>query len=369
MSGGRPSSWSRRRAATSRSIARRSASASPACRGVVEPALDAGPLLGDDLVELAPDVAEDVVEPVALEHLLASPLEPLHQVAQAGHVAAGRVARAPATLHQPSEGLGRGRPRPSRRRRARRGSRRRRGRRRAGCRPRPSSGPPGRARRPRSPPRRGRWPGTRCDPAPDRADPGSTRSPVVDRPAGHAVLVEPPREVEALEQELDGRCDDRGLLGAVGHVERAEPRGPSPPARAPRASSATYSRDGVRSPVSTVKPSSNASTTPSRSSSETCRLNVVWSALVMSRSTIRSSGASSPTDLELDLADRRGDDRAEVGDARRRDRLAEPDRPLERGRLEHLGVGDRDPDADARALADLRASGGRGGSARRRAPP
>ena len=50
-----------------------------------------------------------------------------------------------------------------------------------------------------------------------------------------------------------------------------------------------------RSPVSTMKPSSNASTTGSSSSASTRRLNVV-SALVMSRSTTRSSGASSPTD-------------------------------------------------------------------------
>ncbi len=57
--------------------------------------------------------------------------------------------------------------------------------------------------------------------------------------------------------------------------------------------------------------------------------------------------------LELDLADRRGDDRAEVRDARRADRLAEADRPLERGRLEHLGIGDRDADADPGSLADL----------------
>ena len=45
-----------------------------------------------------------------------------------------------------------------------------------------------------------------------------------------------------------------------------------------------------------MNPSSNASITPSRSSSDTRRLNVAWSALVISRSTIRSSGASSPTD-------------------------------------------------------------------------
>ena len=75
-------------------------------RRVVEAALDPRPLLGDDLVELAPDVAEDVAQPVALEHLLAPALEPLHQVAQAGHVAAGRVAGPPAALHQPAERLG-----------------------------------------------------------------------------------------------------------------------------------------------------------------------------------------------------------------------------------------------------------------------
>ena len=73
---------------------------------LVEAALDARPFVADDLVELAPDVAEDVVEPVALEHLLAPPLEPLHQVAQAGHVAAGRIARPPAAVHQAAERLG-----------------------------------------------------------------------------------------------------------------------------------------------------------------------------------------------------------------------------------------------------------------------
>ena len=64
------------------------------------------PLLLDDLVELAPDVGQDVAELVALEELLAPPLEPVHQVAQAGQVAPRRVARPPAPLHQPPEGLG-----------------------------------------------------------------------------------------------------------------------------------------------------------------------------------------------------------------------------------------------------------------------
>ena len=74
--------------------------------GLVEPALDAGPFVADDLLELAPDVAQDVVELVALEHRLAPALEALHQVLEAGHVAARRVARPPAAVHQPPQGLG-----------------------------------------------------------------------------------------------------------------------------------------------------------------------------------------------------------------------------------------------------------------------
>ena len=65
--------------------------------------------------------------------------------------------------------------------------------------------------------------------------------------------------------------------------------------------------------------------------------------------------------LELDLADGRGDDGAQVRHARRADRLAEADRPLERGRLEHLGIRDRDPDAHPRPLADLRGAAGKVG--------
>ncbi len=107
MSDGRPSSWSSRRAETSRSIERSSSGVvAGGRRGLVEAALDARALLGHDLVELAPDVAEDVIEAVALEHRLALALEPIDQVAQAGHVAAGRVAGPPAAIHQPTEGLG-----------------------------------------------------------------------------------------------------------------------------------------------------------------------------------------------------------------------------------------------------------------------
>ena len=79
---------------------------------------------------------------------------------------------------------------------------------------------------------------------------------------------------------------------------------------------------------------------------------------MISRSTIRSSGASSPTDSSSILPTVLAIDRAKVGDARRGHRLAEPDRAAEGGRLEDLGVRDRDPDADPGALADLgRASG------------
>ena len=61
-------------------------------------------LLADDLVELAPDVAEDVVEPVALEQLLAPPLEPVHQVAQAGagRRGSGRPSRQPRSISRRS---------------------------------------------------------------------------------------------------------------------------------------------------------------------------------------------------------------------------------------------------------------------------
>ena len=70
-----------------------------------QPPLDARPLLGHDLVELAPDVAEDVAQPVSLEQLLAPALEAVHQVLQAGQVGARRVARPPAALHQPAQRL------------------------------------------------------------------------------------------------------------------------------------------------------------------------------------------------------------------------------------------------------------------------
>ena len=63
-------------------------------------------LLVDDLAELPPDVAEDVVELVALEHRLALAFEPIEEVLEPGHVAAGRVARPPAALHEPAQRLG-----------------------------------------------------------------------------------------------------------------------------------------------------------------------------------------------------------------------------------------------------------------------
>ena len=68
--------------------------------------------------------------------------------------------------------------------------------------------------------------------------------------------------------------------------------------------------------------------------------------------------------LELDLADGRGDDGAEIRDSWRTDGLAQADRPPERCRLEHLRVRHRDPDADAGALADLRRPAGEMGQLR-----
>ena len=70
-----------------------------------EASLHARALLGDDLVEFPADVAEDVAQPVPFEGLLAPPLEPIHQVAEAGEVRARRVARSPAPIHQAAQGL------------------------------------------------------------------------------------------------------------------------------------------------------------------------------------------------------------------------------------------------------------------------
>ena len=49
---------------------------------------------------------EDVAEPVALERLLATSLQAVHEVAQPGEVGTRRVARPPAALHQPAQRLG-----------------------------------------------------------------------------------------------------------------------------------------------------------------------------------------------------------------------------------------------------------------------
>ena len=215
-----------------------------------------------------------------------------------------------------------------------------------------------RARRARAGERRRRRAGPRRRPAHPAAEIARIgrvrRSPVVDRPAGDPLLVEAPGQVQALEQELHRRRDDRRLLGPVGHVERAEIRGPRRRSPGTSRAHATYSRDGVRSPVSTMKPSSNASTTGSRSSSVTRRVNVAYSALVMSRSTMRSSGASSPTDSSSTLPT------VEATTAPRSEtRGAASDSPsrigaLEGGRLEDLHVRHRHADRHARPLADLR---------------
>ncbi len=72
----------------------------------LEPAFDAGPLLRDDLLQLPPDVAEDVADLEPLPQLLAATGEPIHEVLEPRQVGAGRVAAAPATLHQPAQRLG-----------------------------------------------------------------------------------------------------------------------------------------------------------------------------------------------------------------------------------------------------------------------
>ncbi len=75
-------------------------------RRALELALHAGALLVDDVLELPPDVAEHVVELVALAQLLASAGQPIHQVLQPGKVRPGRVVGAPAALEQSTQRLG-----------------------------------------------------------------------------------------------------------------------------------------------------------------------------------------------------------------------------------------------------------------------
>ena len=60
---------------------------------LVEAALDAGPLVGDDLVELLPNVGQHVAAAVALLELLAAAAKPLAQVVEAGR--SGRVGSRP----------------------------------------------------------------------------------------------------------------------------------------------------------------------------------------------------------------------------------------------------------------------------------
>ena len=100
-----------RRAAASRSIsARRRGRSPPVSPGVAAASpprrggLDAGPLLGDDLVELVADVGEHITELVAVRSS-SRRRRGGRAGREAGEVAAGRVARPPAPLHQPPEGL------------------------------------------------------------------------------------------------------------------------------------------------------------------------------------------------------------------------------------------------------------------------
>ncbi len=75
-------------------------------RRALHPALEALALLGHDLLELAPDVAEHVPELVSLAKLLPTPHEPVHQVLEAGEVRARGVIAPPAAFHEAAEGLG-----------------------------------------------------------------------------------------------------------------------------------------------------------------------------------------------------------------------------------------------------------------------
>ena len=74
--------------------------------GPLQAPLHARSLVGHDLLELAPDVAEHVAEVVALAELLASPREAFHEVLEAGQIGAGRIAAPPAAVHEPAQRFG-----------------------------------------------------------------------------------------------------------------------------------------------------------------------------------------------------------------------------------------------------------------------
>ena len=71
-----------------------------------QPPFDARPLLRDDLVQLSADVPEHIADLEPLAQLLAATAESIHEVLESGQVGTGRVAAAPATLHQPAQRLG-----------------------------------------------------------------------------------------------------------------------------------------------------------------------------------------------------------------------------------------------------------------------
>ena len=86
-------------------LGRRSGLRSRRRSGLVQPALDPGPFLGDDLLELLADAGQDVAQLVPLLELVAPEPKSLAEVVQTGQIRARRVARPPATLHQPPECL------------------------------------------------------------------------------------------------------------------------------------------------------------------------------------------------------------------------------------------------------------------------
>ena len=198
--------------------------------------------------------AQDVAEAIALQGLAPLGGDPLQQVAEAGQAGIRAVGRPPAALQQPAERLvevavghhvvGAGR----------RGSRRHPAPRAAACRPSASSGRPN---------------GVGAPPARSIA-PWSgwiMRGPRVTGGIG----APPPSLARSLFSRR-ARCrpsSRNSTPEATGGRRVADrPGAPAAPASAAasRAIQRTYSRERTRSPVSSTRPSSNASTTSSRSS-------------------------------------------------------------------------------------------------------
>ena len=289
------------------------------CRRLGRPgqtALDGAPLGGDDLVQLLADVGQHVVQLVARQQLLARLGQPAQQSFEAAHPSkrpgSPRMPRSSSRASAasgPTRPAGRPTARPARRRRS--------GRRGAGGRPsgRSDTAPTARC-------------GRRVARSSDRVRQlMPALAPVAGAAADRSLLS---RRLRCRPSSTNSTADATAAGDAVG-AQRAHGLGQ---ARASRASSARSRPTEPARRSRRTSPTSKASTTSSSSSMSTSRSKTLWMARVEQPVDDALLGRLVAERLELDLAGGRGDERGQVADARRRLRLAQADRALDRAGAE-----------------------------------